>query len=153
GRTGRAGASGDAISLYTPAQEKLLVEVEKLIKRSIERGQLDLPASARASARGEQRSTGKSSERGERSARPERSDRGDRGDRNERPGNKGRSYRDPARQQPVDEFFLKPYEPSSTASSAPSQSTSNKPAPANAGVGVLLGGKPKSQADSSSKQG
>ena len=154
GRTGRAGASGDAISLYTPAQEKLLVEVEKLIKRPIERGQLDLPASARTRtrssdstrARGEG-SAGKPAERGERgerSARPERS---------ERPSNKGRSYRDAARQQPVDEFFLKPYEPSSTASSAPTQSPSNKPAPANAGVGVLLGGKPKNQSDSSSKQG
>jgi ATP-dependent RNA helicase RhlE len=36
GRTGRAGLSGDAISLCAPDEEKLLVEIEKLLKRKIE---------------------------------------------------------------------------------------------------------------------
>ena len=37
GRTGRAGAEGDAISFYSPDEEKYLVDIEKLIKRKIER--------------------------------------------------------------------------------------------------------------------
>ncbi|MEN9559033.1 MAG: hypothetical protein RLZZ502_244, partial [Pseudomonadota bacterium] len=37
GRTGRAGASGVAISLVAPEEEKLLVEIEKLLKKSIKR--------------------------------------------------------------------------------------------------------------------
>ena len=35
GRTGRAGASGEAISLYSAKDEKLLNEIEKLIKRKL----------------------------------------------------------------------------------------------------------------------
>src|SRR5690606_30295858 len=49
GRTGRAGASGEAIALYTPSEERLLLEIEKLIKAPVPRGQLDLPAGARRS--------------------------------------------------------------------------------------------------------
>lgn len=37
GRTGRAGASGTAISLVAPEEEKYLLEIEKLIKRKLER--------------------------------------------------------------------------------------------------------------------
>ena len=35
GRTGRAGASGEAISLCSPDEEKLLTEIERMLKRSI----------------------------------------------------------------------------------------------------------------------
>jgi ATP-dependent RNA helicase RhlE len=35
GRTGRAGASGEAISFCAPDEEKLLTEIERLLKRSI----------------------------------------------------------------------------------------------------------------------
>lgn len=41
GRTGRAGASGVAISLVSEDEEKYLVEIEKLIKRSVEKVQVD----------------------------------------------------------------------------------------------------------------
>ncbi len=41
GRTGRAGASGDAISIYVPGDERLLTDIEKLIKRSVPRGTLE----------------------------------------------------------------------------------------------------------------
>jgi ATP-dependent RNA helicase RhlE len=57
GRTGRAGASGEAIALYTPAEERLLLDIEKLTKRQVERGELKIPAEfparnpGRASAR------------------------------------------------------------------------------------------------------
>jgi len=37
GRTGRAGASGEAISLVDGAEEKMLLEIEKLLKRTFER--------------------------------------------------------------------------------------------------------------------
>ena len=40
GRTGRAGASGDAISIYSDKDERLLVDIEKLIKQTIPRGDL-----------------------------------------------------------------------------------------------------------------
>ena len=36
GRTGRAGATGEAISLVAPEEEKHLVEIEKLLKRKID---------------------------------------------------------------------------------------------------------------------
>ena len=37
GRTGRAGSEGNAISLMAPDEERLVVDIEKLLKRSIER--------------------------------------------------------------------------------------------------------------------
>ncbi|WP_229429270.1 DEAD/DEAH box helicase, partial [Massilia sp. ST3] len=40
GRTGRAGASGDAISVYSDKDERLLSDIEKLIKQSVPRGEL-----------------------------------------------------------------------------------------------------------------
>ncbi len=42
GRTGRAGASGEAISLVAPDEERFLQAIEKLIKRKPERKTLDL---------------------------------------------------------------------------------------------------------------
>jgi superfamily II DNA/RNA helicase len=42
GRTGRAGASGDALSIYVPGNDdRLLADIEKLIKRSMPRGTLE----------------------------------------------------------------------------------------------------------------
>ncbi len=43
GRTGRAGAQGEAIALYTADEERYLQDIEKLIKTKIPRDQLDLP--------------------------------------------------------------------------------------------------------------
>ncbi len=43
GRTGRAGASGTAISLVSPDEEKYLQEIEKLIKRELPKQTSDLP--------------------------------------------------------------------------------------------------------------
>ncbi len=43
GRTGRAGASGTAISLVSPAEERYLKEIEKLIKTEIPRETANLP--------------------------------------------------------------------------------------------------------------
>ena len=79
GRTGRAGASGLALSLMTGDDERLLAEIEKLLKCKLVPETLDVGPVARER-------TGRP-ERGERSARggrPERSDRPDRSERSER---------------------------------------------------------------------
>jgi superfamily II DNA/RNA helicase len=49
GRTGRAGASGAAISFVCEDEEKYLVEIEKLIKRSIEKETATVSASVKNS--------------------------------------------------------------------------------------------------------
>ena len=48
GRTGRAGASGKAISLVSPEEEKYLKEIEKLIKTEIEKETAVVPHATRA---------------------------------------------------------------------------------------------------------
>jgi ATP-dependent RNA helicase RhlE len=56
GRTGRAGAVGQAISLCAPDEEKLLAEIERMLKRSIPVAALD-GFSAQVDARPTQRSS------------------------------------------------------------------------------------------------
>lgn len=109
GRTGRAGASGDAISLFAPSEERLLIDIEKLTRQPIERGRLELPRSV--------------AER--------------------RPASRRSEYRPAAvTAAPVDEFFLKPYEPSGAVESAPPVAKSAI-APKKSALGVLLGARPK----------
>ncbi|NYT63586.1 DEAD/DEAH box helicase [Alcaligenaceae bacterium] len=58
GRTGRAGASGEAIAFFTPDEERFLLDIEKLIKLKIPRGHLSVPAPVRqvsAGVRGDRR--------------------------------------------------------------------------------------------------
>lgn len=107
GRTGRAGASGEAIALFTPEEARQLEDIEKLIKTTIRREELHLP---------------------EPSPRRRREARGSRRSRSEAAA-------------PVDEFFLKPYQPSSGAEqSTGSQPDKTKDGPSRRKVGVLLGG-------------
>jgi len=110
GRTARAGAQGRAITIATGADDKQVAAIEKLIKRTIEKSRVE-PRGTPRRARGE---PGR--------GRPDR-----------------RAPRAPA-QARIDEFFLKPYEPS-TASHA------DEPLPAEAAkraakprVPALLGG-------------
>ncbi|MBJ7313317.1 DEAD/DEAH box helicase [Rugamonas sp. CCM 8940] len=74
GRTGRAGASGDAISIYSDKDERLLIDIEKLIKQSIKRGELVgfTPGVGRGEERGSERRPRRSEggERGAPAARP-----------------------------------------------------------------------------------
>ncbi len=124
GRTGRAGASGIAISLMAPEEERLLAEIEKLTKRPLERATLDGFHPRERAARPEAGA-----------GRRERSDRGDRGDRGERPRGPDRAADDVGGQQAgprasryaerarghhevVDEFFTRPYEPAADAPAA-----------------------------------
>jgi ATP-dependent RNA helicase RhlE len=110
GRTGRAGASGDALSLFTAHERKQLQDIEKLIKRplTVERLAVDVPVRHHHDE-----------QRGARRGRDERDERG--GSRRRSGGGFERSNAAHAhRQPPVDDFFLKPYEPSPDALSAAS---------------------------------
>ena len=134
GRTGRAGASGLAVTLVSRGDERLMAEIEKLIRRKLEVEPLDLDD--------------------ERPRRPRRSD-DERGwDRqSSREGSRGAERHGelsrPAATAPRDPLFDQPYEPvaEDIASAAPPP-----PAPARAAglspnirarrkVAALLGGK------------
>ncbi len=118
GRTGRAGASGTAISLVSPEEEKYLAEIEKLIKRQIDK----LP--------------GITGSRSGREAQP-------REKREDRNSTRGESISQPSRSLPKkkssDPWFDKPYEPSGTATVRPPvnrHASGRSKAP----VAALLGG-------------
>jgi len=117
GRTGRAGASGLAVTLVAPSDNRLVADIEKLIKKKIEVEAIEL---------GDER-------RG-------RGDRGERSDRGEREGGYRRRDEDPRdvldtpRERrgfrpapaPRDPFFDKPYEAASAE--APPVWESQRPA-------------------------
>ena len=133
GRTGRAGASGDAISLYSDKDVRFLADIEKLIRQKF----TPVPIEGFG---------GRSSRHGERVERTDTSHSYSRGDRersaDHRP--KDRSSRGPAtpRREPVDPWFLKPYEPSAPpppqAEPTGAGTAKSTPAPKRA---ALLGGR------------
>jgi superfamily II DNA/RNA helicase len=139
GRTGRAGASGDALSIYTDADERLLADIEKLIKQTITRGVLEGFAPARVRSR----------DAGERGERTERG----RSRRSDEPARAERSYDRPPRsagpvprREKVDPWFLKPYEPASGSAPAPAPGAAGAPSSSikpKRKVAALLGGLPK----------
>ncbi|MDQ1923133.1 DEAD/DEAH box helicase [Massilia pseudoviolaceinigra] len=156
GRTGRAGASGDALSVFSDKDERLLVDIEKLIKQTITRGELaGFVASASAGrfdASGERRprrdDSSAGSSAGRPSARPperersgERSSTGDRSSERSSTSSAGRPGPYPRREK-VDPWFLTPYEPAkkNTPVVADQVATSTKPKQK---IAVLLGGSPK----------
>lgn len=112
GRTGRAGASGEAIAFYAPDEERYLLDIEKLIKYKIPRGRLGLPAVSASAVHSNGR------------ARPER-----RG-----------GYAGVSKTKPVDDFFYKPYVPSTMSSALRLDSVAPPLAAGKKSVGVLLGG-------------
>ncbi|TWI64321.1 superfamily II DNA/RNA helicase [Pseudoduganella lurida] len=142
GRTGRAGASGDAISIYSEKDERLLADIEKLIKQTIKRGELEgfrPGASAPRSFedRGERRPPRRDAERAERadrgaSAPASNGPAGRPSERGPRPGG--------PRRDKVDPWFLKPYEPVRSSSPAPVATTSSSPSKPKGQVAALLGG-------------
>ncbi len=130
GRTGRAGATGDALSLCSPNERKQLADIEKLIKRPLEMQTLAL----------------------DKPSRPRHDDRGGRRERDEhrsasgsrRPAAGGERERERGHHRrheaPVDDFFLKPYEasaPSKRAEEAQPAQPEKKP---KRQVAALLGG-------------
>lgn len=148
GRTGRAGASGDAISLCSDKDERLLVDIEKLIKHSIARPVLAdfVPkTAARTSERParSERSSEHSTERGS-ASRPRRDDSRPAPAESSYPKSAERNAYKPAaggRREKIDPWFLKPYEPASApaptvqSAATPDVAAKNKPK-----VAALLGG-------------
>jgi superfamily II DNA/RNA helicase len=133
GRTGRAGATGDALSVFSDKDERLLVDIEKLIKQTITRGELTGFTPSRGGERGPDRTADRRGGRREtdapRGERPERTERGP------------RSLGAPRREK-VDPWFLKPYEPAAAPrkDTAAAPTASSKPKPK---LAALLGGLPK----------
>jgi ATP-dependent RNA helicase RhlE len=110
GRTGRAGASGDALSLCSPNERKQLADIEKLIKRPLDVQRLTVDVPVRHHHE-------------ERSPRREREGREERGGGRRRASGSGAassSFERPHhhRQAPVDDFFSRPYEPSPSSRKA-----------------------------------
>ena len=120
GRTGRAGASGDAWSLFSDKDSRLLADIEKLIRQKLSPVELE--------------------GFGGRVPRHEQRDRADRSDRRgERSPERARAHQ--PRKEKIDPWFLKPYEPSQPAEPKPepvlSKSGKTAQAPKRA---ALLGG-------------
>ena len=138
GRTGRAGASGDAISIYSDKDERLLADIERLIKQTVKRGDLAgfSPAPSRSADSDRER---RPPRRAEGDTRPPRSA----GDADVRSSNRPpeRSSRPAfgpgARREKVDPWFLKPYEPAKAAPVAVVNTPVSKPKQK---LAALLGG-------------
>jgi len=126
GRTGRAGAKGDAISLHTDKDERLLVDIEKLIKQQIVRLHLagfvatSVHHPVERKPRREYEGGERASERGERSA--------------------VRPVRHTSAREKVDPWFLKPYEPSAVSVAPAGPPTGGKAAAKPQKRAALLGG-------------
>src|SRR5471032_3093088 len=138
GRTGRAGASGDAISIYSDKDERLLADIEKLIKQTIKRGELGGFAPAPARGSDSERRAPRRTEGGE--GRPVRTPESRHGSDNRASERGARpAFAPGARREKVDPWFLKPYEPAK----APAPSASSMapvPAKPKQKVAALLGG-------------
>ena len=143
GRTGRAGASGDALSVYSDKDERLLADIEKLIKQTITRGELAgfMPPASRPSRDGERGERGgRDSERRARRPDAESPSRGaERSERSPRPAGPM------PRREKVDPWFLKPYEPSAAPTPVVSKPANPSIRPAKQKLAALLGGLPKQQ--------
>ncbi|CAP41256.1 DEAD/DEAH box helicase [Bordetella petrii] len=124
GRTGRAGASGEAIALFTADETRYLQDIEKLTKRPVPRGTLDVPRDLVARSH----------------TRDTRDGRDARGRGRERRGS-SQAYGAP--QQPVDDFFYKPYEPAAPAADQAEPKTESRSSTPKRQVAVLLGGSRK----------
>jgi superfamily II DNA/RNA helicase len=106
GRTGRAGASGLAVSFVTPGDQRLLGDVEKLIKKKAELEAIEFDDDRpRGRINTGRRHWGESDPRDVLDSRPERS-----------------APRPRPRSQPLDPFFTQPYEPAQTTADAPTES-------------------------------
>jgi ATP-dependent RNA helicase RhlE len=125
GRTGRAGASGDAISLFTDKEARQLADIEKMIKHTIARLTLAGFTPRRA---GERRS---------------RYEGGDEGASAQRSGGGGGGRGFAPRREKVDPWFLKPYEPTPSAPQDEPEANGTVAKPQKAKIAALLGGMPK----------
>ena len=149
GRTGRAGASGDALSVYSDKDERLLADIEKLIKQTITRGTLE--GFVAPSSRGREGGRDFGAREGGRDYASRDAERGAR--RGDERGERGGAARAPrsglgpgARREKVDPWFLKPYEPTSSPRKDLDAAPHAPAKPAKQKLAFLLGGGPKAQA-------
>jgi len=136
GRTGRAGASGLAVTLVAPGDNRLVTEIEKLTKKKIEVEPFALEEERRGRY-------GDRSERGERGEREggyrRREERDPRDVLDAPPERRSGGYRPAAIAR--DPFFDKPYEASTPDAAAPVWEKSSGSAPSRAGLSANI--KPK----------
>ncbi|WP_375211789.1 DEAD/DEAH box helicase [Aquabacterium sp.] len=111
GRTGRAGASGLAVSLVTGSDARLMADIEKLIKKKPEVEAFVLEGRR-------ERFGDRSGERPSYRRREEQDDRPDLAAAAPREARDSRSARPAPRRAPADPFFDQPYEPSVSAEPA-----------------------------------
>ena len=137
GRTGRAGASGIAISLMAPEEERLLAEIEKLTRHPLERAVLE-------GLRPRERERERRDDRAPRAAtpRPERESESaghQAGPRAARYATRSRGHH-----EVVDDFFVKPYEPAENVAapvaSDVAPATAESPTRPGRKLAALLGG-------------
>jgi len=136
GRTGRAGASGLAVTLVAPGDNRLVGEIEKLTKKKIEVE----PFALEEERRGRYGDRSERGERGDREGSYRRREERDPRDVLDAP-NERRSggYRPAAVSR--DPFFDKPYEASTPDTAAPVWEKPTGPTPSRAGVSANI--KPK----------
>jgi superfamily II DNA/RNA helicase len=143
GRTGRAGATGDAISLYAEKDARLLVDIEKLIKQAFV--PIDIAGFAPRAAGRERSSSDRPPRRDESASRGRPAERVERTERSSSAHGSRSAYAGTQRKEAVDPFFLKPYEPSVDAVAENKQADSKSIKPGKQKVAALLGGAPKRQ--------
>jgi ATP-dependent RNA helicase RhlE len=119
GRTGRAGASGLAVTLVTRSDARLIADIEKLIKKTIELEPLELdderPRRRRPEA--DDRGEGRRAAREDAASVDAQALPAVRADRAERPDRQDRPMRAP-RPASRDPFFDRPYEPAADGTPA-----------------------------------
>ncbi|MBG6076389.1 DEAD/DEAH box helicase [Polaromonas sp. CG_9.11] len=138
GRTGRAGASGLAVSFVASSDQRLVTDIEKLINTKIEIEPLEFEEDTpRISVQGRINDGRRMYREGDEGRAPELRAPREHTERRER-----REYT-PHRQPAVsrDPFFDRPYEPGAAAESLPSWEASSKANPARNGVSANI--KPK----------
>ncbi|MFN7727063.1 MAG: DEAD/DEAH box helicase [Rubrivivax sp.] len=135
GRTGRAGASGLAVTLVTSGDARLVGDIEKLIKKK-----LDIEAFELEDDRPRRRPR-----EFDDAPRGEAGGRGDRVERDEAPRRERETFSAPRRPTPsADPFFDKPYEPSGSGAAAWEKADkADKLASVAASPRPLAGAKPK----------
>jgi superfamily II DNA/RNA helicase len=124
GRTGRAGASGLAVSFVSARDARLMGDLEKLLGKKLELEALELEADKRPAGHfndgqrawrsGADEEEGRSDIRHARQSREAREERGDR-----RPARAPRA--------PADPLFDRPYEPAQPADAVPAWEAATKP--------------------------
>jgi len=150
GRTGRAGASGDAISLYSDKDERLLVDIEKMIKHKFVRAELTgfvaKPAERSGRRDGADSRGDRVGERGERSeGRSDSRGASSSSSRSQQHTRSAYTSTPTGRRDKIDPWFLKPYEPTQSAdvepvAAAPAGGSIKSP---KVKLAALLGGVPK----------